>query len=55
VPVGDDGALAEAIVTTLATRPDARALRLRASDFSKERAVARYMDVLFGASVGLSG
>jgi glycosyltransferase involved in cell wall biosynthesis len=46
VPVGDDAALAEAILSTLEAAPDPGRLRERAAMFSIERAVDRYLDVL---------
>jgi glycosyltransferase involved in cell wall biosynthesis len=48
VPIGDDAALAEAIVDTLLTSPDRDQLRRRAADFSAERAVDRYLQLLDG-------
>jgi glycosyltransferase involved in cell wall biosynthesis len=46
-PVGGDAALADAIVRTLDAPPDAGVLRVRAAEFSVERAVDRYLDLLF--------
>lgn len=46
VPVGDEAALARAIVTVLDTPPDRDALRARAASFSVERAVEEYLAVL---------
>lgn len=46
VPVGDDAALARAIVTMLDTPPDRDLLRARAACFSIERAVEQYLEVL---------
>ncbi len=48
VPVGDDAALAMAILATLDAPPDAVRLQARAANFSVERAVDGYLDVLFG-------
>jgi glycosyltransferase involved in cell wall biosynthesis len=48
VPVGDDAALAEAIVSVLAAPPDRETLRARAATFSVERAADRYLEVLLG-------
>ena len=46
VPVGDDRALADAIVTVLEKRPDPERLQTRASMFSVERVADRYLDVM---------
>jgi glycosyltransferase involved in cell wall biosynthesis len=46
VPVGDDAALAAAISATLQEPPRAQELRSRAADFSLERAVDRYLEML---------
>jgi glycosyltransferase involved in cell wall biosynthesis len=46
VPVGDDAALAAAISATLREPPRAQQLRSRAADFSVERAVDRYLEIL---------
>ncbi|MCS6924915.1 MAG: glycosyltransferase [Candidatus Binatia bacterium] len=46
VPVGDDAALARAIVAVLDTPPDRDTLRARAACFSVERAVEQYLEVL---------
>jgi glycosyltransferase involved in cell wall biosynthesis len=46
VPVGDEAALAAAIVETLDNKPPSDALRQRAAVFSVERATARYAEVL---------
>jgi len=46
-PVGDDVRLAEAIARALDEPPAADALRARAQQFSVERAVDRYLSVLF--------
>jgi glycosyltransferase involved in cell wall biosynthesis len=46
VPVGDDAALAQAILATWQEAPSAQELRSRAADFSVERAVERYLEVL---------
>jgi glycosyltransferase involved in cell wall biosynthesis len=46
VPPGDDAALAQAIITTLQAAPERDALRARAADFSVERAVEGYLQLL---------
>lgn len=46
VPVGDDRALARALLRALETPPERRQLRARAAQFTIERAVERYLDVL---------
>ena len=48
VPVGDDAALAAAILATLDAPHNAGRLQTRAAQFSVERAVDGYLDVLFG-------
>jgi glycosyltransferase involved in cell wall biosynthesis len=48
VPVGDDAALAGAILATLDAPADAGRLRERAMTFSRDRAVERYLEELFG-------
>lgn len=48
VPVGDDAAMAEAIMATLDNPPDPDALRARADFFSVDRAVESYLKVLLG-------
>jgi glycosyltransferase involved in cell wall biosynthesis len=48
VPVGDDEALAAAIVSVLERPPDRRGLRQRAQEFTLERGVERYLEVLAG-------
>lgn len=45
VPVGDEAALAEAIVATLDHPPEREALRARGREFSVERAAGRYLDL----------
>jgi glycosyltransferase involved in cell wall biosynthesis len=47
VPVGDDAAMAAAIAATLDRPPAAATLRERARMFSVERAVDRYLDLMF--------
>lgn len=47
VPVGDEVALAEAIVQALNEEHDSEYLRMRAMDFTVERAVEQYLDVFF--------
>lgn len=46
VPVGDDRALADAIVTVLEKRPDPERLQARASEFSVERVADQYLEVM---------
>jgi glycosyltransferase involved in cell wall biosynthesis len=46
VPVGDDVALSEAIIASLAEPPDRDRLRQRAANFSVERAAEQYMELL---------
>ncbi len=48
VPVGDEEALAQAMLAVLAHPPDAARLRQRAAEFSLDRAVERYLHVLLG-------
>ena len=48
VPVGDDEALAKAIVATLDDPPPRDLLRLRARHFSTDRMIGRYLDILLG-------
>jgi glycosyltransferase involved in cell wall biosynthesis len=48
VPPGDNQALAEAILATLATPPSAALLRERAGGFAVERAAARYERLMLG-------
>ena len=48
VPIGDDAALAAAIDSVLDVPPDPERLRLRAAEFSVERAVDSYLDLLLG-------
>jgi glycosyltransferase involved in cell wall biosynthesis len=50
VPVGDDEALAGAIIETLDAPSDRDALRARARDFDADRAVDRYLGELLGAA-----
>ena len=50
VPVGNERALAEAMLSVLNTPPDREELRARATMFSIEPAVDRYVDVLYGNS-----
>jgi len=52
VPVGDDQALAEAILATLDAPRDSARLQTRAADFSVERAVNEYLKVLLGVASG---
>ena len=46
VPVGDDAALANAIIETLDSTVDHDALRARAREFDVDRAVEGYLDIL---------
>jgi glycosyltransferase involved in cell wall biosynthesis len=48
VPVGNDAALAEAILTTLAAPPDPDRLRARAALFSEDGKADQYLRVLLG-------
>jgi len=48
VTVGDDTALAQAILVTLDESPDRDGLRTRAAQFSAKQAADRYLDVCFG-------
>jgi glycosyltransferase involved in cell wall biosynthesis len=50
VPVGSVTALARAIEDTLDQPPDSRALQRRAAEFSVDRAVDRYLELLVGGS-----
>ncbi len=50
VPVGDDAALARAVLEQLEAPPDPAPLRLRAADFSVERAVDGYLEILRGVA-----
>jgi PAS domain S-box-containing protein len=52
VPVGDEAAMAEAILATLDAPPDPVLLRARARMFSVDQALDRYLGLLLGASVG---
>ena len=47
VPVGDPTALAEAMAESLAATHDHAALKARAQDFSIDKAVDQYVDILF--------
>lgn len=49
VPVGDDAAMADAILRVLGAPPDPEPLRLRADNFSVDRATERYLEVLEAA------
>jgi glycosyltransferase involved in cell wall biosynthesis len=51
VPVGDAAALAAAILRTLERPSPSQALRVRAGDFSIERAVDRYADLALGSAM----
>jgi glycosyltransferase involved in cell wall biosynthesis len=53
VPSGDDAALARAMAASLRTPPDRAALRARAADFSVERAVEAYLQLLAPAAEGI--
>jgi glycosyltransferase involved in cell wall biosynthesis len=50
VPVGDDRALGEAIAATLDNPPDPATLRRRADDFSVERAIDRYEQLVLATT-----
>jgi glycosyltransferase involved in cell wall biosynthesis len=50
VPVRDDEALSEAILSTLDAPLDSARLQARAADFSVERAVNEYLNVLLGVA-----
>jgi glycosyltransferase involved in cell wall biosynthesis len=50
VPVGDDAALAEAILATLDAPPDRSRLRLRAAEFSEDDKINQYLQVLQAAA-----
>lgn len=52
VPVGDDAAMAAAIVETLDEPPNREKLRARGADFSLDCAVTRYLEVLEIAKAG---
>jgi glycosyltransferase involved in cell wall biosynthesis len=49
VPVGNDVAMARAILGVLDSPPDPEPLRMRADDFSVDRAAERYLEVLEAA------
>jgi glycosyltransferase involved in cell wall biosynthesis len=51
VPVGNDTALAEAILSALDVPPDRDRLRARAALFSVDRATDRYLEVLLGGGI----
>jgi glycosyltransferase involved in cell wall biosynthesis len=46
VAVGDVEGMAEAIANTLNNPPNSQTLRQRAMEFSQERALAKYLEVL---------
>ena len=46
VPVGDEAALAEGIMSTLRQKPDAEKLRGRARDFSPRKTALKYLELL---------
>ena len=48
VPVGDEGAMARAILSVLGDPPEPSTLRARAAEFSVDRAADRYLEVLLG-------
>jgi glycosyltransferase involved in cell wall biosynthesis len=50
IPVGDHGAMAEAILETLRAPPEPSTLHRRAASFSVDRAVEQYLAALFAAS-----
>jgi glycosyltransferase involved in cell wall biosynthesis len=47
VPVGDDTAMTEAIQMVLDAPPSQERLRVRAAEFSMDRAVEQHLEVLF--------
>ena len=49
VPVGDDAAMADAILSVLERPPDRKGLIARAAQFSVDRAVDQYLEVLLHA------
>lgn len=53
VPVGDAPAMAAAILATLECPPDGERLKARAGEFSIERAVQRYQEVLCVPDMGM--
>jgi glycosyltransferase involved in cell wall biosynthesis len=53
VPVGDDRALADAVLALLSNPPAPESLRAGAARFSVDAAVDRYLDVLLGACGGV--
>jgi glycosyltransferase involved in cell wall biosynthesis len=53
VPVGDDRALADAILALLSDPPDPEPLRASFARFSVDAAVDRYLNVLLGACGGV--
>jgi glycosyltransferase involved in cell wall biosynthesis len=52
VPVGDDRAMADAILSLIDEPPDAESLSASVARFSVEAAIDRYLDVLLGACGG---
>lgn len=54
VPVGDDAALAQAMLDMLERPPDRERLQQRARAFSDEACISAYLDVLAGASTAAS-
>ena len=48
VPVGDPKSLAAAILQTLQSPPDPNSLRRRAADFSYERSIGKYRELILG-------
>jgi glycosyltransferase involved in cell wall biosynthesis len=52
VPVGDDAALAKAILSVLETPPDPERLRARAALFSTDHAADQYLELLLGPCGG---
>jgi glycosyltransferase involved in cell wall biosynthesis len=50
VPVGDDAALAQAMLSVLDAPPEPDSLRARAALFSVDRAADRYLEVLLGVA-----
>ena len=50
-PVGDDPALAKAILSLLDAPPDPEQLRTRAADFSVDMSAHRYLELLLESGV----
>ena len=52
VPIGDYTALAQAIIASLDSPPDPQSLRIRATDFSVDKTVDNYLEVLSSLTKG---